>query len=75
MYSDPDKTKELEDDMKAIFKCIWCCIKANNMFSNLKINFVSEMFLCTLHNCSHFNSWTVKNLVIVFYSFKVGDHI
>ena len=22
MYSDPDKTKELEDDMKAIFKCI-----------------------------------------------------
>ena len=50
-YSDNQKPMEYEDDIIAVFKCIWWCYKANSFTKNLKLICVCVTGLFTLHNC------------------------
>ena len=47
IYSDNQKTMELEDDIIAILKCIWWCYSPDTY----KITLLCEMGLFTLYNC------------------------
>ena len=52
VYKENQKTVELEEDIKAIIKCIWCCYKANSYNCNL------IHLLCKL-------SWTVYTALLL----------
>ena len=50
-YIDNQRTVEMEDDMKTIWKCILCCYKKIALLVSKLNNLLNELGLFTLHNC------------------------